>query len=233
MSAKNFTSLHDIRREAGLLRQTTDKHVIGEVDGANRVFYASQAPIVDRDGDDEVTKADVTAYVDDDAVAVESVDAATGAVVLVKAPKPNARVILAYEFSAIEQAEIERRRKSAENWLKRKVSRVYNWATLDMANFPDVWEDAVRLYAAALLQISDWGTNVDVDGSSKDGYMKLKTAKEMLDEWVEDVANLDPTDPNIVAATSGAFASDGDLVGRIKGSRAPLGPEAEFFNKRR
>ena len=124
MSAKNFTSLHDIRREAGLLRQTTDKHVIGEVDGANRVFYASQAPIVDRDGDDEVTKADVTAYVDDDAVAVESVDAATGAVVLVNAPKPNARVILAYEFSAIEQAEIERRRKSAENWLKRKVSRV-------------------------------------------------------------------------------------------------------------
>ena len=233
MSAKNFTSLHDIRREAGLLRQTTDKHVIGEVDGANRVFYASQAPIVDRDGDDEVTKADVTAYVDDDAVAVESVDAATGAVVLVKAPKPNSRVILAYEFSAIEQAEIERRRQSAEDWLKRKVSRVYNWAALDMANFPDVWEDAVRLYAAALLQISDWGTNVDVDGSSKDGYMKLKTAKQMLDEWVEDAANLDPTDPNIAAATSGAFVSDGDLVGRIKGNRAPLSPEVEFFNKRR
>lgn len=233
MSAKNFTSLHDIRREAGLLRQTTDKHVIGEVDGANRVFYASQAPIVDRDGDDEVTKADVTAYVDDDAVAVESVDAATGAVVLVKAPKPNSRVILAYEFSAIEQAEIERRRQSAEDWLKRKVSRVYNWAALDMANFPDVWEDAVRLYAAALLQISDWGTNVDVDGSSKDGYMKLKTAKNMIDEWVEDAANLDPTDPNIAAASSGAFVSDGDLVGRIKGNRAPLSPEVEFFNKRR
>lgn len=233
MSAKNFTSLHDIRREAGLLRQTTDKHVIGEVDGANRVFYASQAPIVDRDGDDEVTKADVTAYVDDDAVAIESVDAATGAVVLAAAPKPNARVILAYEFSAIEQSEIERRRQSAEDWLKRKVSRVYNWAALDMANFPDVWEDAVRLYAAALLQISDWGTNVDVDGSSKDGYMKLKTAKQMLDEWVEDAANLDPTDPNIAAATSGAFASDGDLVGRIKGNRAPLNPEVGFFNKRR
>ena len=148
-------------------------------------------------------------------------------------PVPSSRVILAYEFSAIEQAEIERRRKSAENWLKRKVSRVYNWATLDMANFPDVWEDAVRLYAAALLQISDWGTNVDVDGSSKDGYMKLKTAKQMIDEWVEDAANLDPTDPNIAAATSGAFASDGDLVGRIKGNRAPLSPEVEFFNKRR
>ena len=35
------------------------------------------------------------------------------------------------------------------------------------------------------------------DGSSKDGYMKLKTAKDMIDEWVEDAANLDPTDPNM------------------------------------
>ena len=233
MSTINYTSLHEIRREAGLVRQTTDTRVAGEVDGANRSFYTNQTPIIDRNNDDVVTTADVSAFVDDVPAIVQAVDAETGAVVLVTPPEVGKEVALAYEFSAASDSEVAKRRSNAINWLHRREKAYYNLAAIDSANFPDAWEDAVRLRAAGFLQISDWGTNIDTDGTSKDGYEKIKLAGRIIDEWIADQNGTDPDDPNAVGASNASFASDGDFVGRRKGGGFPgCDPERMFHNKR-
>jgi hypothetical protein len=233
MSDVNYTSLHEIRREAGLYKQTSDTRVAGEVDGTNRTFYTNQVPIIDRNNDDVVTTADVSAFAGDIPVIVQAVDAPTGAVTLANAPEAGKEIMLAYEFSNIEDAEIEKRRRSAQTWLNGRVKGVYNLATVTVDNFPAIWEDVVRLYAGGLLQITDWGTNADTDGSSKDGYKKLAQAKEMLNDWISDLeGGSDGSDPNQIARTA-SFASDGNIVPRAKGGRFPgCDPEREFWNKR-
>lgn len=233
MSTVNYTSLHEIRREAGLIKQTTDTRVAGEVDGTNRTFYTNNTPIIDRNNDDEVTTADVTAFVDDIPVIVQAVDRNSGAVTLANAPATDQTVLLAYEFSGVDDEEITKRRHTAQNWLNSKVSSVYNTATITPENFPAIWEDIVRLYAGGLLQISDYGANADTDGSSKDGYKKLAQAKAMLEDWISDLSGgSDGTDPNALSRTA-SFASDGDHVGRRKGGLYPgCDPERMFWNKR-
>lgn len=234
MSDVNYTSLHEIRREAGLIKQTTDTRVAGVIDGTNRTFYTNNTPIIDRNNDDEVTTADVTAFVDDIPVIVQAVDRNSGAVTLANPPASTAKeVFLAYEFSGVDDEEITKRRKTAQNWLNGKVAGVYNTNTITAENFPAIWEDIVRLYAGGLLQISDYGANADTDGSSKDGYKKLAQAKSMLEDWIGDLSGgNDGNDPNALSRT-GSFASDGDFVGRQKGGRFPgCDPEREFWNKR-
>lgn len=231
MSTINYTSLHEIRREAGLVRQTTDTRVAGVADGANREFYVNQTPIIDRNNDDVVTTADVTAFVDDQPVVVSSVDAESGTVVLANPPADGADVSIAYEFSAASDSEVAKRRDNAQSWLHRRVKSRYNLNLVTLENFPDAWEDAVRLRAAGFLQISDWGTNIDTDGSSKDGYEKIKLATQIIDEWLKSDEGTDPNDPNAIGANSAAFASDGDFVGRRKVGFPGIDPEREFFNK--
>lgn len=230
MSAINFTSLHEIRREAGLVRQTTDNRVIGKVDGTNREFYANHAPIVDRNNDDIVTTADVTCYVDGEVVIAQAVEAASGKVVLANPPERDAVVELAYEHSAADDTEVEKRRSNAQNWLRRRVKAHYNLNEVTSDNFPDAWEDAVRLRAAGMLQISDWGTNIDTDGSSRDGYQKIKLASQIIDEWIKDAGGVDPDDPHAVPAGQARHVSDGDFVGRVRGGRHGHSIERRFHN---
>lgn len=234
MSTVNYTSLHEIRREAGLIKQTTDTRVAGAIDGTNRTFYTNNTPIIDRNNDDEVTTADVTAFVDDIPVIVQAVDRNSGAVTLANAPAAEAKeVFLAYEFSGVDDEEIVKRRHTAQNWLNGKVASVYNTQTVTPENFPAIWEDIVRLYAGGLLQISDYGANADTDGSSKDGYKKLAQAKSMLEDWISDLSGgNDGNDPNALSR-SASFASDGDFVNRQRGGfRGETTRESEFWNKR-
>ena len=232
MAQINFTSLHEIRREAGLIQQTTDTRVAGAVDGVNQSFVVNQLPIIDRNNDDEVTQADVMAFVDDLPVIVQQVEPATGVVVLASAPETGSRVSIAYEFSAAHDTEIIKRRSSAQSWLRRMVKAYYNLSLVTADNFPDAWEDAVRLRAAGMLQISDWGTNQDTDGSSKDGYKKIELATQLINEWIENQTGSDPEDPN-AKNTSSSFTSDGDMVGRKQfGNFSGRDRERFFWNKR-
>lgn len=232
MSDVNYTSLHEIRQEAGIIKKLTDTRVAGVVDGSNRTFYTNNSPIIDRNGDDEVTTADVTAFVNDIPVIVQAVDPATGAVTLASAPAIGTKVLIAYEFSALDDAEVAKRRKTAQDWLNGRVASVYNLAVVTITNYPPVWADVIRLYAGGLLQVSDYGANADTDGSSKDGYKKIGLAEKMLGDWISTIGGgTDGSDPNAKTRT-GSFSSDGDFVGRRRGGiYQGHDREREFWNK--
>lgn len=236
MATVHFASLYEIRKEAGLDLKLSDDRVSGEVDGNNRSFFTSRIPLVDRNGDDNITPADVLAFVDGVNVPVDSVVPATGEVVLTTAPAAGKTVMLDYVTGEVPDSDIDKRRTSAEDWLRRKVQNVYDLVALDAMQtpaYPNLWTDAVRLYAAALLQISDYGANVDTDGSSKDGYKKLGEAKKMLEDWIGDQAG-GASDPN--SKTTGAVASrsDGNIMHRHKfGKGGDLHTsESEWWNHR-
>jgi hypothetical protein len=83
------------------------------------------------------------------------------------------------------------------------------------------------------LQISDYGANVDTDGSSKDGYKKLAQARTMLDDWVSDQTGGGGDDPNSISTAPGK-ASDGNLYHRHKfDSQGDINTsESEWWNHR-
>ena len=234
MPTIHFATIYEIRKEAGLDLKLSDDRVSGVVNGTNKDFYTTRIPIVDRDNDDIVTIADVLAYVNGVNVAVTAVDSTTGKVTLAVAPANGTSVMLDYVTSEIPDAYIIKRRDSAEKWLRRKVRNVYDLENMDTGSvYPVEWSDATRLYAGGLLQISDYGANVDTDGSSKDGYKKLAQARTMLDDWISDQTSGGGDDPNAKSAGVGK-ASDGNLYHRHKfDSQGDINTsESEWWNHR-
>ena len=230
MDTIHFATLYDIRHEAGLDKHVQDDRVTGAVDGVNTVFSSRFIPMIDR-GDDEFTVADVLAFVDGNAATVSSVEPLTGTVTLSDAPASGSTVLLDYYFGEVPDSEIEKRRKSAESWLARRVAGVYDITAVTADNFPDVWHDVIRLRAGGFLQITDYGANTDTDGSSKDGYKKIKLSEDMLSEWIGDQNSGSGGDANS-RGQAPVGVSDGNLYERHKFGTEETPRESEWWNKR-
>ena len=227
MATINYTTLQDIREEAGLQKRVNGESPAGVIDGANKDFYVKQKYIVDRDySDDGPQPGDVTAYVNDIAVEVSAIDATTGKISLTDAPAGGTKVKIDYQFSVLSDEGATKRRTEANGWINRRVKNVVNLADLSDDAIADFGMIA-RLYSAALLLIRDYGSSADTDLSSKDGYKKLQTARELLSEYVGDMANdNDAPEPESVSSRS-----DGNIFARNTDLSAD-GPsrDDEFFN---
>lgn len=235
MSAVNYITLKDIRVEAGMQNREHDQTVSGDVDGVNTDFYTNQTPLVDRGGDDLVTIADVTAFVDGSAVTISAIDTTTGLVRLTAAPALGTEVTLDYIWSPVDDDLMNDLRDEAQAWLNKRVKAYIDLTTVTAENYPPEWRTICRLWAGAMIIIRDYGSGTDTDGSSKDGYKKLGAAKSLLAEWIaEQSGSSDPTDEALTPQTANVV-SDGNIFPRVTGMDAGLGgcdPELEFHNKR-
>lgn len=212
--AFHYATRYAIRKEAGLQHRKSAEAPSGIVNGSNRDFFVSKKYVVDRNGDDVFDATDVVAYVDGSAVPVEGVNAESGLVKLVTAPTNGQVVTVDYQFSQASDADIDEVRRETEDWLTRSIKGYIDatvFANTPKVNYPMIFSTIVKLYAAALLLIRDYGSGADTDLTSKDGYKKLQLAKSMLSDWVAEVSDAGSTG---TAAPRARVKTDGNIFRR-------------------
>lgn len=233
--AFHYATRYAIRKEAGLQHRKSAEAPSGIVNGSNRDFYVSKKYVVDRNGDDVFDATDVVAYVNGSAVTVEGVNAESGLVKLAVAPTNGQVVTVDYQFSQASDADIDEVRAETEDWLTRGVKGYIDvtvFANTPTVNYPKLFSTIVKLYAAALLLIRDYGSGADTDLTSKDGYKKLQLAKTMLSDWVAEITDAGSDDPSSRAPRV-RQKNDGTIFRRERNlSDSHPSKDDEFMRKR-
>jgi hypothetical protein len=217
MSQVDYATLQAIRKEAGFQHAKNGDKLTGVADGANKVFVTTKKPIVDTNFDGIVSAADVILYDDGVPVTVTAVNPTTGAITANVAPA-NASVMTAdYYYSPLSDADIDDVRGEAQDWLNNRVKSHYDLADIKTDDdVPSQFRTIVKLYAAGLLLIRDYGSSTDTDQTSKDGYKKIDLARDLLKEFIGDITDDadQPTAARPVVHTDGnIFARSEDLGG--------------------
>lgn len=211
MAAPEAATLQAIREEAGLQHikmAATPTPATG--DGSNLDFYVDRKYVVDRTYDDVLDGTDVVVYVAGEAATVSSVVADTGRVRMVDAPANAATVRVDYAHSVLSDTGAGIVRSEATSWLRSKVNSYIDYDELTEGTYPAIFSTVVKLYAAGLLLIRDYGSSADTNLSSKDGYEKIKLAKSMISDWITDTLD----DEDTIAPLSGSLRTDGNVFRR-------------------
>jgi hypothetical protein len=210
MSSLNYCPLQTIREEAGLQSAKNNDSPSGAIDGENKTFYVGNAPIVDRNYDDSTDGSDVLFYVNGSVVEVESIDPDTGRIDLAEAPAEGATLSVSYAFSNVSDTRVEEMRNEAQGWLNNRIKSYYNLNTLTAQNLPAEFRTFIRLYAGGLLLIRDHGSHADLEDTSKDGYKKLETARDLVKEFIADIMN----DADTSTPVAPVVKTDGNIFNR-------------------
>lgn len=222
----SYASVQAIRESAGLLSRSENETPNGTADGANKSFTVKRRPIVDSDYDDEVTIADVQARVGGVSVPIQSVDAATGTFVLVTAPAASAKVTVDYRFSPLTDDYVSGKQQEADSWVDMKI-RPY--VSLPLTTVPGIISTVAEMYAAGLILTKDWGNRNDTELTSKDGFTKLKTARELLADYLQGIED-EKKSLNTQGQGSATVLTDADPF-RRSGYGADCNEE-DFFMRR-
>ena len=230
---KDYSSYQDIREEAGHQHLNKLEALSGLANGSNKIYTASRTYIVDSNYNDALdvgASGDVVVYVNDVPVAVESIDANTGAITLVNAPANGATVLGTYYHSSLNDTKVDKYRKEAIDYVQRKINGIIDFGAWTDATAPPIIKTIVRIYAAGLILIRDHGLNADTENSSKDGYKRLSTAKSLLTEYLDEVS----TATGSTARVSVSSRSDGNIFTRntdLSTYNDSVNPTDEFMRK--
>lgn len=207
---KDYSTLQDIREEAGLQHKLRYEELTGTANGSNKDFYTQNTYVVDRNYDDTLDTTDVVLYVNGAAVAVDSVNATSGKIVANAAPASNAEVTADYDKSDINDTKVTERRDEAISYVQTKLAGIVDYEAWTDATIPARIKSIVRMYASGLLLIRDYGSGADIDEASKDGYKRLKWAKDEIADYLKDVANNSDSTSEVGFSTK----SDGNIFQR-------------------
>lgn len=213
-TVKDYSSLQDIREEAGHQHINRLESLTGATNGSNTEFYVKRTYIVDTNYDDELnvgtSSGDVIVYDDDVAVEVSAIEANTGKVTLSSAPASDSVMLATYHHSVLSDAKVTKYRNEAISYIQRRLKGVLDYTTWDSADVPDEIKTYTRMYAAGLILIRDHGLNTDTELTSKDGYEKLKLVKAWLKGYIAELGD----DADATAQVSVSTKSDGNLFKR-------------------
>lgn len=210
----DYSSLQNIREESGHQHLVKLETPSGTADGTNVTFTVGRTYIVDRNYNDAIDVAsvagDVVVY--DDAVAVEvaTVDTTTGVITLSSAPSNGSAILATYAYSLLSDTKVAQYRDEAIDYVQRKINGVIDFGAWEGTDVPPIVKTVVRIYAAGLILIQDHGLNTDGEGSSKDGYKRLSTAKSLLAEYLEEVGGASGSTSRVTVASR----SDGNIFTR-------------------
>lgn len=211
---KDYSTLQDIREEAGHQHLNRLEELVGVKDGSNTLYTAKRTYIVDSNYNDSLDVAtasgDVIVYVNDVAVTVSAIDAVTGGITLASAPASGATVLGTYYHSLLSDAKVTKYRNEAIDYVQRKLSGIIDYSAWLDTTIPQSIVTVVRLYAAGLILIRDHGLNTDTENTSKDGYKKLSTAKSLLMDYLQEIENAAGSS----ARTQVKTRSDGNIFQR-------------------
>lgn len=187
-----YLTRQSVREEAGFQEVDTEA-LAGVVDGNNASFAVSRTPIVDNTNDDVLGIADVLVRVNGVPVPVSSVDGPSGLIVLASAPAAptegeSVEVTAQYASSPLPDSYIDELISEAEAIVNAGLKK---FTTVPLSpedtNYPTARRIA-KLYAGGFALIRDYGKNTDTEETSKDGYEKLKTAKNLLEQLIGTVS---------------------------------------------
>lgn len=222
---KDYSSLQDIREEAGHQHLNKLEALTGLANGSNTNYYVKRTYVVDSNYDDvlnvDTSTGDVVVYVNDSAVEVSAIDANTGKISLADAPANGATVLGTYYHSSINDTKVAKYRKEAISYVQRKINGIINFGAWTDADVPPIVQTVVRIYAAGLILIRDQGLNADTENTSKDGYKRLSTAKSLLGEYIDEESggNANTARVRTSAKSDGnIFPRDTDLSGLYSSS---------------
>lgn len=234
----HYATRQAIRKESGRQHRISAERPSGVVDGVNTDFYTARKYLVDRNDDDVLNASDVVAYVDGSAVPVSGVNQDTGLIQLTTAPGAGKVITADYQFSELSDSDIDEVRAEAEDWLTRRVkgyvdvtqfvSHLPITDPVKVDNYPKVFSTVVKLYAAALILIRDYGSGADTDLTSKDGYKKLGVAKSMLSDWIAEITE----DGSSVAAARPTGRNDGTIFRRSRDLEADSPDKDDRFMRK-
>lgn len=230
----SYASIQAIREGAGLLNRVNNETPAGAINGSNRDFVVVRRPIVDGNYDDVVGKEDVQVFVDEIPVAVTAVDAASGKITLAVAPANDTSVTVDYQFSPITDEYTQTKQVEADSWIDLKIG---GYIGVPLQDVPGIITTAAEMYAAGLILTRDWGSRVDSELTSKDGFNKIKQARDLVADYIQGLKDAklkkhekDGTQNDV------ATAGDHDIFNRHEHElgREFGGPtDDEFFMRRR
>jgi hypothetical protein len=229
-AAKDYSTLQDIREEAGHQHQKVQEKMTGLANGSNKAFYVSKLPIVDRNYDDSTGATDVVVYDDGVAVGVDTIDPATGAINVTSAPANGSIMKCTYSYSTVNDTRVEGVRDEAIDYVQGRLNGIIDYSAWTDVTLPKRIRLIVRLFAAALIMIRSYGSNTDNELVSKDGYKKMELAEGMMDKYLSDVSD----DSTTATAVSATVKTDGNLFARNTNLTETLSEESsteEFFHK--
>lgn len=174
-----YATIQSVQEEAGLWQRELAGTPAGLVNGSNTVFVVDHKPLADNNYSDDITTADVTAYVNDAPVTVTAVNATTGAITLAAAPASLAVVTIDYSYSSVASSYATEAIEEASEWVVDSLSEVL---TIAPAAVPKQVRMLTRLYAAGLLMIRFFGLQNSEDQVDS-GYAKLKLAKSLMKDY--------------------------------------------------
>lgn len=229
-SSPYAVSLQSIREEAGLHHTKKGESPTGTVNGSNKQFVVARTFVVDRTYDDVLDADDVVFYVNGIPATVESVVSDSGLITMVTAPANGATVSVDYCYSVLSDVSVDNVRQEALAWLVSRVKSYIAYDDLTADDYPMIFNVALRMFAAGILLIRDYGSSADTDLTSKDGYKKIQTAKSMLDDWIVDISD----DGSSTSPATGTMITDGNLFRRntdLDGTMMEPYPDTdEFFH---
>ncbi|MET3349038.1 UNVERIFIED_ORG: hypothetical protein ABID57_000707 [Arthrobacter sp. UYEF1] len=176
-----YETKQGILEEAGLSLKVLGETLTGSVDGSNKVFTTAYGYLTDANDDDTIDNTDVTAYVDGVAVNVSDVNEINHTITLQAAPTTGKVVTADYRYSNITDSYVEKIREEAEAWINEAMDGI---DSTPYTTVPATVRKLTRQYAAANLLIREYGMNQNTDGTSKDGYNRLKTVEAALAKYI-------------------------------------------------
>jgi len=183
----SYLNRQSVREESGFQDVETEP-MAGTVDGANQTFASRLRPFVDRNYDNEVTSSDFVVMFDGVPQIIDSFDKNLGTVITHTAPAEGVEVTIEYASSALPDEYIDKLITEAEGIVNSSLKK-YIAVPLSAEDI-DNYSIATRIalfYASGFALIRDYGKNTDDQESAKDGYAKLKQAKEMLEDLMNSI----------------------------------------------
>lgn len=227
---KDYSTLQDIREEAGHQHQKVQESMVGSANGSNAIFYVAKLPLVDHNYDDAVGITDAIVYDDGVPVTISGINADTGAITLASAPANGSVMKASYWYSTVTDTRVTGVRLEAIDWLQKKLVGVIDYTAWEPSDVPPSLKTIVRLFAAALIMIRSYGENTDSELVSKNGYKKLTQAKALLTDYLESIADNSGTTTPVQATVK----SDGNLFRRntdLTNNDFDTNGTDEFFHK--
>lgn len=225
----SYASVQSIRESAGLLSKAENETPAGSANGTNKVFTTKRRPIVDSNNDDEVTIEDVSLFVNGASVPVASIDKDTGTVNAVTAPVNGAKVTIDYHFSPISDEYVEGKQEEADDWVDTKIrtAGILPAPNLPLEPIPGVISTIAELYAAGIILTRDQGSRYDGEQTSRDGFSKIKQARELMEDFLDGLRAENQTDNN-AAYNTVSIITDANVFARDFGDEY-CDPEDRFM----
>jgi phage gp36-like protein len=192
-----YVTLQEVREQAGFQYKTRSEDLDPSTgDGTNKIFYAPNKPLVDRNySGTPVGTPDVVVYENDVEVTVLSIDGALGKLTLSSTPESGTPMTVDCDWSNIEDVIVESYLAEAHDLINSKVGERYS---LPLSETPNLVKLIEKKLAAGLLLDKEYSVGGDETEDTR-GRRWIKWAEQKLEDIVSGSLELRDSSGNVLS----------------------------------